>query len=320
MTSDSKREELAIEDNQVETETSTDVESFHEVDHTIDFDCLAITSRYRIASILGVGAFGEVFLAHPAKGRPVAIKRIHSKDPMKRLRATQEAEAHRSMKHRNIPKVFAVHQDERFTYIIMEYVDGSDLFQVLADREYVPFREVEIREFLFRIARAVYYCHRKNIAHGDIKLENIMVASDRTPKLIDFGLCQRLKSKDLCFRYSGTSDYACPQIIWNVPYSESKADVWALGVVFFTVITGQIPFCRDQREQMSTKGQHPTIIWRNGCNVSREFRNLIDGMLAIDQKDRFSMSTVVGHQWFTPARRAEFNILRNSVRGSINVL
>ncbi|PRP77659.1 sperm motility kinase Y [Planoprotostelium fungivorum] len=263
----------------------------------------------------------KVFLGNPVKGIPVAIKRIHANTPERRMKAAQETEAHKAMKHKNIPRILEVHQDEKFIYLIMEYVDGADLFQVLEDREYVPFREADIREFLFRVSRAIYYCHRNGYSHGDIKLENIMVDSSRTPRLIDFGLSTRIKEKDkLSSSFSGTSDYACPQILLTQPYIQTKADVWALGVVIFTVVTGHIPFCRDQKEALIPCGQHPQILWRQGPTLSKEFKQLMEGMLKIDQNERLSMGQVVRHSWFAAARRAEFIPYRSSVRGSINVL
>ncbi|PRP88211.1 Protein kinase domain containing protein [Planoprotostelium fungivorum] len=117
------------------------------------------------------------------------------------------------------------------------------------------------------VARGLEHSHRQGIAHLDIKPENIMVGKDGHLTLIDFGLAA--KTLGLCHQFSGSADYASPEVWRNMPFEPSCSDVWSLGIILHILLTGCLPFdpAQVQRTRVS-----PDVYWPKDIDVSADAR------------------------------------------------
>src|SRR5262249_45128646 len=202
----------------------------------------------------GRGGMGEVYLADdPALKRSVAIKRMSTGmrasrgDRQRFLREGQRASA---LNHPNVACIYDVveHQDEVF--LVMEYVSGGTLRQRLKE----PFSAQQFLEIAIQCADALAAAHEKCILHGDIKPENIMLTPSGQVKILDFGVAKRISAPDpsaatasletMTNSLSGTPAYMAPEVLLQKPH-DSRADIFALGLVFYEMLSGRHPFLAD---------------------------------------------------------------------------
>lgn len=250
---------------------------------------------------LGEGSFGQIKLAkRQSDGSEVVIKMI--KRTPDRLRLIEnEVEAGRKLKHPGIVDFVDYIETTETSFIILEYIEGTDLFDLLSSRGFSPVPEGTARRMFKSLAKAVRFSHRKGIAHLDLKAENVLVTSKGDLKLIDFGLCNPISPKKQCQQWVGSPDYASPQILLRQPFSETKADVWSLGVILFIILVGQIPFDRDERYQALQVGRHPIVRWEElSVALHPDAVDLLSRMLDVDSNSRISMGEVVNHKWVKP--------------------
>jgi len=262
---------------------------------------LTTSSDYTQISLLGQSAYGEVVLANNGRGKKVVLKKINRLKMNKHLIANEVAAA-TILKHKGVVKVHDIFKEGIYTYIVLEYLKGVDLFKYLSNRSFTPMREKEARKLFRQLVDTVLYCHSKGIAHRDIKLENIMFDRKKNKvKLIDFGLCELLQEGKLCDLWCGSQDYVCPEIIAKTPYNGFSADVWSLGTILYIMLYGELPFGFDLRVQAVTDGkEHPTIHFaddRNPNTVSETAKDLISRMLHVDPNKRTDMAAVANHKW-----------------------
>eukprot|EP01117_Protostelium_nocturnum_P009397 TRINITY_DN3351_c0_g1_i1.p1 TRINITY_DN3351_c0_g1~~TRINITY_DN3351_c0_g1_i1.p1 ORF type:complete len:298 (+),score=93.59 TRINITY_DN3351_c0_g1_i1:137-1030(+) len=262
-----------------------------------------LAARFCPVKVIGKGSFGEVFMARDSKNNSqVALKKIKCTNASEIQLAFNEIEAGKHLKHPNLIKVKEAYKSKNHVHLAMEYVEGEDLFSLMSNRKFKAMEESEGAQMMLKLSKAIRYMHRKKFAHLDIKLENILIAKSEEPVLIDFGLSSKSKKdSDLSKRWSGSPDYACPQIVLHQEYLQNKADVWSLGVVFFVLMTGELPFDREERFNALRKGQHP-VVFENDIvyKVNDQFKSLLRGMLEINQEKRLSMDEVVKHPFFKP--------------------
>lgn len=209
--------------------------------------------RYQIESEIGRGAMGIVYKAHdPALGRTVAIKTIHLTDltdAAARERVTdrllREAQAAGTLSHPNIVTVFDVLHQEEFAYIVMEYVAGSSLAEMLARPQLAD--RAEVLRFLRQVAEALDYAHRKGIIHRDVKPANILITSasaevSRSAKITDVGIAKPISQESTHSGHlTGTPSYMSPEQIEGATV-DARADQFALGVIAYQALCGRKPF------------------------------------------------------------------------------
>ncbi len=203
--------------------------------------------RYEIVRRLGTGAMGTVYLAHDRQiDRPVAIKtpRFSSRSRELVTRFYTEARAAGRIRHRNICPIYDVGEIDGRHYMAMAYIRGRSLQDHLASRGPFPTRTAAL--IIYRLARALAEAHSHHVVHRDLKPANIMVDEKGEPIVMDFGLARRTDD-DIRTTQSGvivgTPAYMAPeQVVGDREAIGPWTDIYALGVVFYELLTGQIPF------------------------------------------------------------------------------
>lgn len=223
-------------------------------------------------------------------GDLVVVKEIHG------LREIfdREVRAGKLLDHENIVKFIDAKFDESSGYghIVLEYIDGVDFQTYMFERK-EELSEIEAKKIFLQIIKAVKYCHDKGVIHRDLKLENIMITKKGRVKIIDFGLCDFITSEDAKFtQRCGSDAYVCPQIISDTFYTKSY-DVWTMGIMLFAVLHFHYPFDETRLHNGKT---HPTVEFGT-VNLTPECQDLIEGMLAIEEKDRLTIEQILEHPW-----------------------
>lgn len=147
--------------------------------------------------------------------------------------------------HPHITKLFEIIFTETSVYMILEFYPSGDLFEYVTKQGNLEIDEA-LRIFV-QIAGAVHYLHKNGCCHRDLKLENVLLDKQMNVKLSDFGFTRELPfiqhgPKSLLSEYCGTGAYMAPEIVQRMPYSGIKIDIWALGVILYTMLSGEMPF------------------------------------------------------------------------------
>ncbi|TWU76726.1 hypothetical protein ED733_003447 [Metarhizium rileyi] len=258
---------------------------------------------YTILEDMGQGAYGQVKLARlKGSGKKVVLKYVTKRrilvDTWTRDRklGTVPLEIHvldylrkPEFRHPNIVEMEAFFEDDVNYYIEMapHGLPGMDLFDYIELR--ANMEEAECRSIFAQVAKAIHFLHGKaSVVHRDIKDENVILDGEGNIKLIDFGSAAYIKSGPFDV-FVGTIDYAAPEVLAGKPYGGKEQDVWALGILLYTIIYKENPFYSID-EIMDRDLRVP-------FTMSDESIDLVRRMLNRDVKERYDISQVVDHPW-----------------------
>ncbi len=208
--------------------------------------------RFQVVRILGKGGMGTVYLARDERlDRNVAVKVLHSEDLAaedRRARFLREARTAASVRHPNVATIYEVGETEDgVPFIVMEYCEGETLAQRLRRR---PLEAGELMSIARQIAAGVTAAHDGGVVHRDLKTANIMIEPTGQVKILDFGLAKALQQNltgspdQSSNRLFGTLHYLSPEQARGLPADE-RSDLFSVGVVFYQMATGQLPFNAD---------------------------------------------------------------------------
>jgi tRNA A-37 threonylcarbamoyl transferase component Bud32 len=257
-----------------------------------------IVGDYCVGKSIGQGAYAVVKEGkHRLDGHRVAIKiyekfRISSKD--KKANVENEISILKVLQHPNIPKFIDTIDTQKCVYIIMEYVRGVSLLTFAKSKFHRQFPEGECLKIFSQIISAIQYCHSKGISHRDIKMDNIIIDRQLNVKLIDFGFGTYTKDKVTVF--CGTPSYMCPEIVTKVPYYGHMADIWALGILFYTLHVGYYPFRGTNDRELYNKIRKGVYDIPN--NLPKSVKNLIKQMLILNPLQRASADAIQNDEYF----------------------
>ncbi|MFI5251687.1 MAG: protein kinase [Bacteroidota bacterium] len=205
-------------------------------------------SHYKILEKLGEGGMGVVYKAQDLKlDRVVAIKFLPSHlsaSADDKARFLQEAKATAALNHPNILNVYEIDEREGGMFFVMEYIDGKTLKSHIANLKSGDGISVkQAIDWTIQIAQGLKAAHEKGIFHRDIKTENIMLTMDGNPKIMDFGIAKLKNSTGLTKTGTslGTLSYMSPEQAQGMS-ADHRSDIWALGIVFYEMLTGEVPF------------------------------------------------------------------------------
>ncbi|XP_051954237.1 MAP/microtubule affinity-regulating kinase 3 isoform X10 [Xyrauchen texanus] len=199
--------------------------------------------NYRLLKTIGKGNFAKVKLArHILTGREVAIKIIDKTqlNPTSLQKLFREVRIMKILNHPNIVKLFEVIETEKTLYLVMEYASGGEVFDYLV--AHGRMKEKEARAKFRQIVSAVQYCHQKHIVHRDLKAENLLLDADMNIKIADFGFSNEFTIGNKLDTFCGSPPYAAPELFQGKKYDGPEVDVWSLGVILYTLVSGSLPF------------------------------------------------------------------------------
>ncbi|KAG1653657.1 MAP/microtubule affinity-regulating kinase 3 [Nymphon striatum] len=252
--------------------------------------------RFRLLKTIGKGNFAKVKLAkHLPTGKEVAIKiidktQLNSGSLHKLYR---EVKIMKVLDHPNIVKLFQVIQTEKTLYLIMEYASGGEVFDYLV--AHGRMKEKEARAKFRQIVSAVQYCHQKRIIHRDLKAENLLLDSEMNIKIADFGFSNEFVPGYKLDTYCGSPPYAAPELFQGKKYDGPEVDVWSLGVILYTLVSGSLPFdgqnLKELRERV-LRGKYRIPFY-----MSTDCENLLKKFLVLNPAKRASLETIMKDRW-----------------------
>lgn len=254
---------------------------------------VTLTDHYMILRTLGKGSFAEVKLAcHLHTGVWVAVKVLERGEKNDSVIMT-EIDIVKSLDHPNIIKLFHIIETREHTYMVMEHAAGGDLVSHI--EKVGRLQEEETRRIFAQMVCAVNYCHENSIAHRDIKPDNILLDGKGSVKLCDFGLAIKVTSGQRFKGFCGTLEYCAPEIFTDVEYDAQANDIWSMGVVLYTMVTGRFPFEAKTYSQMKEKMLSPK--YSIPPTLSPNMTNLIVQLFTVDPDQRPKICDIVQHQW-----------------------
>ncbi|CAG9320947.1 unnamed protein product [Blepharisma stoltei] len=259
------------------------------------------TSDYTIGSIIGCGSYAVVrdSYSNLTKNR-FAVKTYEKtkiSDPQKRKNVRNEIKIMQNLKHPNIIGIKEAIDSPKHIHIVMEHIDGLSLHSYIKRKTNRQIPEDEARQLFTQVVRAVNYCHNLKIIHRDIKLENILLDGAKSIKLIDFGFSTNVFDEKIKM-FCGTPSYMAPEIVSKREYFGGPADVWALGVLLFVMLSGVFPFAGNSDREVYRKiligsFEIPTV-------VAPQARLLIKRMIQIDPYKRPTCQQILEDPWMNP--------------------
>lgn len=259
-----------------------------------------IKGRYQLGRLIGGGGMGNVYLGTDTfTGEKVAIKQLRSEvtgnlpDMVERF--LREGEALRRLNHPNIVKVLATADEGSQHYIVMEYVAGGSLADLLIQQPQLPFERVV--SIGLELSDALSRAHHLQILHRDIKPGNILLAEDGTPRLTDFGIARIGQMPGLTKAGSilGTFYYLSPEAVENREVNE-RSDIWSFGVVLYEMIAGRLPFNGETPFEViwAIKNYPPPPLENLRSGIPPALENLVRLMLRKDNPARIDSVRQVG--------------------------
>lgn len=220
-----------------------------------------LDGRYELIELIGVGGMADIYKAKDlTEDRIVAVKILKnefaaSEDFLRRFR--NESKAIALLSHPNIVKIFDVGFTEKIQYIVMEYIDGITLTEYIERQGVLKWRDAV--HFTVQILRALQHAHDRGIVHRDIKSQNVMLLSDGTIKVMDFGIARfnRETDKTMSEKAIGSVHYISPEQARG-EVTDEKSDIYSVGVMLYEMLTGKKPFDGDNPVSIALKHMQAT--------------------------------------------------------------
>lgn len=255
--------------------------------------------KYEIGRTIGEGTFAKVkFAKNTETGEAVAIKVLAKSTILKNKMVDQikrEISITKMMRHPNIVRLHEVLSSHTKIYIILEFINGGELFDRIVHKGKLS--EKEAREYFQQLIDAVAYCHEKGVYHRDLKPENLLLDSEGKLKVSDFGLSALpQQGVELLYTTCGTPNYIAPEVLSNKGYDGGAADIWSCGVILYVILAGYLPF-----EESDLPSLYKKV---NAAEFSYPFwfpdnaKSLINRILDPNPKTRIGIDGVKKHPWF----------------------
>lgn len=263
-------------------------------------------SKYRLLKHLGTGGMSSVYLAeHTLMNRKVAIKvlprrRVNDASYLARFHLEAQAAAH--LDHPNIVRAFDVDNEDNTHYIVMEYVPGADLQQIVRESGPVPFEAAA--DYIAQAADGLQHAHDKGVVHRDVKPANLLRDDRGIVKILDMGLARISQDENTSLTIAheenvlGTADYLSPEQAVNSHQVDHRADIYSLGCSLYYLLAGHPPFPEGSLAQRIAKHQSvmPEPITKSRPNCPPSLQRICEKMIAKRPEDRFDSAADVAHE------------------------
>ena len=261
-------------------------------------------SKYEIGQELGKGAYAKVKLAiNKITKEKFAIK-IYEKEKLnsnsKKSCVFKEIQILRKLNHKNIAKLIEVISTEKQILIVQELIEGISLREYynneIRNQKGISIHKESIfKKIFYQIFSAMDYIHKKNIAHRDIKLENILLKSNYEIKIIDFGFGMLNPEKKLQKFFCGTPNYMPPEIAEKKPYVGQLADMWSLGVLVYKIFCADFPFKGKDEKELYKSIKSGKFSY---AKYTPEYaKKIIGSLIVLDPNKRISCEDVLKSDW-----------------------
>ena len=261
-------------------------------------------SKYEIGQELGKGAYAKVKLAiNKITKEKFAIK-IYEKEKLnsnsKKSCVFKEIQILRKLNHKNIAKLIEVISTEKQILIVQELIEGISLREYynneIRNQKGISIHKESIfKKIFYQIFSAMDYIHKKNIAHRDIKLENILLKSNYEIKIIDFGFGMLNPEKKLQKFFCGTPNYMPPEIAEKKPYVGQLADMWSLGILVYKIFCADFPFKGKDEKELYKSIKSGKFSY---AKYTPEYaKKIIGSLIVLDPNKRISCEDVLKSDW-----------------------
>ena len=260
---------------------------------------------YEMKDIISQGRYGTIRVGyHKIKKRFVAIKIINkksiSKTDMENIR--NQIDILKMATDEFVLKLLDIIENESYLYIMTELCKGGDLYSYLNQRSFkIP--EAKAAKLIYKLAKSVSFLHTLGIIHRDLKPENILMTdmSDEADiRISDFCICKRLEPNETTKEIVGTLGYMAPEVLMGKEYNYS-ADVWAIGVITYLLLTGYLPFDDEQEDkEVIRKTLFESIPFYNDSwkNISSKAKEFVKKILKKDKEERITIEGILSDPWF----------------------
>ncbi|MCB9418665.1 MAG: serine/threonine protein kinase [Ardenticatenaceae bacterium] len=263
-----------------------------------------LNGRYQLLERVGSGGMARVYKAQDrALGRIVAVKMLHESltgDQGFLQRFQQEAHAAANLTHPNIVTVHDIGQDRNHYYIVMEYVEGQTLKQIIRQYNQTghPMPVSRALDLTIQICAGIGYAHRADLVHCDVKPQNVLITRDDRVKVADFGIARAISEATLGQQASqvwGTPQYFSPEQAAGNPATPAS-DVYSIGVILFELLTGQLPFSGDTPTALALKHmqEDPPAVADANPTVPLQLDQIVQKVLSKEPAGRYRTAGQLG--------------------------
>lgn len=263
---------------------------------------------WKLGRTLGRGSTGRVRLAkNTTTGQLAAVKIVpksnfkklenpkykRSKEDATRLPYGIEREIiiMKLISHPNIMGLYDVWENKNDLYLILEYIEGGELFDYLIKRG--KLQEYEAINYFKQIINGINYLHQFNICHRDLKPENLLLDFNKNIKIADFGMAALEVKEKLLETSCGSPHYASPEIVAGKNYHGAPSDIWSCGIILFALLTGHLPFDDENIRKLLLKVQSGKF--NMPPELSFEAKDLITKMLKVNPRERITIDAILTH-------------------------
>ena len=264
------------------------------------------SDKYVKGKRIGSGTFGVVFEAkNIIFNNLVAMKVIPKQVDMDNLYIKNEIDILKKLSHPNIVRIFEFYESTNNFYLINEFCDGGELFNMINKNN---FNEQQLSIIFYQVFSGLCYLHENKIFHRDLKPENILISQKEKDlltdeeylwiKIIDFGTAKIFEKNKKERAIVGSAYYIAPEVL-NQDYNE-KCDTWSVGVILYMFLTGHAPFDGKNNEEIihSIRTKNLDFLDKKLSKRSPEVTDLVKGLLEKDTKKRLSAKDALNHIWF----------------------
>lgn len=270
--------------------------------------------------VLGGGRFGQVHKCmENSSGLTLAAKIIKARSQKEKDVVRNEIQVMNQLNHSNLIQLYAAFESRHDIILVMEYVEGGELFDRIIDENY-NLTELDTVLFIRQICEGLQYMHKMYILHLDLKPENILCVSRATNKIkiIDFGLARRYKPREKLRVNFGTPEFLAPEVI-NYEFVSFPTDMWSLGVITYMLLSGLSPFLGDDDNE--TLNNILACQWNfeeeEFTDISDEAKDFITRLLVKSKSWRMSAAESLRHPWLSDrSLHYRLNLKKNKCHSS----